>query len=75
MQFNVDAKKETFVEVDDAIRRDMGKLPIYEMPPIFYSTFVAGPLQQYCTLENFFESYLSLEKYPDALTKIVSLLH
>ena len=66
---------DTFFEACDAIRIDLGKLHIYEMPHVFYSTLVAGPLQYHGTLQNFFESCLSLAKDPDVLVEIVSLLH
>ena len=75
MQFDVDTKRGTFFEAHDTMRRDPGKFPIYEMPPGFDSTLAAGPSQQHGTLQNFLECCLSMEKYPNALTEIASLLH
>ena len=74
MQFNVYGERDAIFESQDAIRRDPGKLPIYEMLHVFYSTLVAGPLQKYGKLQIFFECFLSLAKYPDALDDIASLL-
>ena len=53
----------------------MGKLPIYEMPPTFHSTLVAGQSWKVGTLQNFLESCMSLEKDPDALAEIESMLY
>ena len=53
----------------------MGKFHIYEMPPNFDSTLVAGPSRRVGTLQNFFESFISLVKYLDALADIASLLY
>ena len=75
MHFDIDTQRDTFFEACDAMRRDMGKLPIYGMPPIFYSTLLEGPSLQHGTLKNFFECCLSLEKDPDALAEITSLLN
>ena len=41
VQFDVDAERDTFFEAHDAIRRDPGKLLVFDLPPIFYSTLVA----------------------------------
>ena len=43
VQLNFDHEKETLVEMHDVIRRDMGKLPIYEIPTSFDSTSIVGP--------------------------------
>ena len=42
VQFDVDDERDTFFESCDAIRRDPGKLHVYEMPPAFDSTLVEG---------------------------------
>ena len=57
------------------IERNLGKSPIYEIPSAFDSLLQAGPSQQHRTLQNCFESYLSLEKYPDTLVDIENMLH
>ena len=75
MQFDVNIERDTFFEARDAIRRDPSKLIVYKMPPILYSTLVEGLLRQHGTLQNFFEFCLSLEKYPDALVEVASLLN
>ena len=43
LQFDVDAERDTFFEARYAIRRDPGKLFVYEMLNAFDSTLVAGP--------------------------------
>ena len=75
MQFDVDTERDTFFEAHDAIRRDLGKFYVYEMPPIFYSTLVEVPSRQHGTLQKFFESCLSLAKDLDGLIDIVSLVY
>ena len=75
VQFDIDDERDTFFEAHDAIRRDPGKLSVYEMPPFSYSTLVVGPSWKHGTFQNFFESCLSLEKYPDVLAEIAILLH
>ena len=75
MQFYVDSERDTLFEARDSIIRDLGKLFVYGMPPIFYSTLLEGPSLQHGTLKNFFECCLSLEKDPDALAEITSLLN
>ena len=57
------------------IRRNLGKSPVYEMPSTFDSSLEAGPSRQHGTLRHFFESFLSLERDPDALAEIENLLH
>ena len=52
-----------------------GKLPVYEMSTTFATTLAAGPLRQHGTLHNFFESFLSLARDPNALAEIENLLH
>ena len=75
VQFDVDVERDTFFEAHDVIRRDQVKFHVYEIPSIFYSTLVAGPLRQHGTLQNFFESFLSMERDLDVLVEIESLLH
>ena len=57
------------------IRRNPGKSPVYEIPFAFDSSLEAGPSQQHGTLQHLFESFLSLERDPDALAKIENLFH
>ena len=45
------------------------------MPSAFYSSLEAGPSRQDGTLQHFFESFLSLERDPNALAEIENLLH
>ena len=75
MQFDVESELDMFFEAHDTVRRDLGKLPIYEMSLVFYSTLVVGPSRKHGTLQNFFECCLSLEKDPDALNEITSLIY
>ena len=44
VQFNVIVKKDTLFEPRDVIGINTSKLPVYEIPTAFYSTFVVGPL-------------------------------
>ena len=73
--FDIDAKWDTFFKSRDVIRRNPIKSPIFEMPSAFDSSLEAKPSRQHGTLQNFFESCLSLEKYPNALADIENLLH
>ena len=75
VQFDVHIEKETFFDTRDMLNRNTGKLPIYEMPPIFDLTTMPGSSRKGSTLQNFLESCLLLEKYPDALEEITSLLY
>ena len=43
VHLDIDTEKDTFFEAHDAIERNPGKLPIYEMPIVFYSNLVTGP--------------------------------
>ena len=56
------------------IRRNLGKSPVYEMPPTFDSTLEVGPSRKHGTLQHFFESCLSLARDLDALAEIENLL-
>ena len=57
------------------IERNTGKLLVYEMPTDFDTTLVQRPSRHHGTLQNFFKSYLLLERDPDSLDKIEILLH
>ena len=46
----ISTQRETFFEACDAIRRDPGKLHVYEMPTGFDSILVAKPSRQHGTL-------------------------
>ena len=65
----------TFFESRDVIGRNLCKSPVYETPSTFDSSLEAGPLQQHGTLQIFFQFFLSLERDPDALIEIETLLH
>ena len=45
MSFDIATEKDTFFEAKDAIGRNPGKSPIYEMPSAFDSLLEAGPSQ------------------------------
>ena len=45
------------------------------MPQVFNLTLAKGPSWKHSTLKILFELFLSLEKYPDVLAEIMSLLH
>ena len=68
-------EKETFFNTRDILYRNMGKFPIYEMPPTFDSMDVSRPSRNVGTLQKFLEIFLSLGKDPDALVEIVRLLN
>ena len=65
--FDITTKKDTFFDTKNAIRRNLGKLPIVDMPFAFDPSVEAGPSRQHGTLQQFFESCLSLERDPKAL--------
>ena len=75
VKFDVNHEKETFLDARDFIKMDTCKFSIYEMPPSFDSTLVAGPSRKVGTLKSFFEICLSLAKDLDVLAKISSLLY
>ena len=58
-----------------AIGRNLGKIPIIEMPFSFDPSVEAGPSQQHGTHCKFFESCLSLERDSNALVELETLLH
>ena len=74
VQFDVDDDRDTFFKARDTIRRDLGKFPVYEIPPVFNSTLVVEASQKHGTLQSFFECCMSLEKDLDALADVMSLL-
>ena len=57
------------------VNRSFDKLHVYEMSLIFDSTNLLGSSQKVSTLQSFLESCLTLEKDPDALEEITSLLY
>ena len=73
--FDIVAERDTFFEARDAIGRNPGKSPIYEIPFVFYSSLEVGPSWKHGTLQHFFESFLSLARDPDALAEIENMLH
>ena len=75
VKFDVNTEKITFLNVRDVIKMDTGKFPIHEIPPDFDSTLVEGPSCKVGTLQSFLEIFLSLEKVPNVLAEIASLLY
>ena len=75
VQFDVNAEKETFFDTRDMLNRNTGKLPVYEIPPVFNSTKLSGSSRKVSTLKKFLESCMMLANDPDALAEIESLLH
>ena len=67
--------KDTFFDAKNAIGRNLGKLPVVDMPFAFDSFVEVGPSWQHGTLRKFFESCLSLERDFDALVELETLLH
>ena len=67
-------EKDTFFEAKHAIERNQGKSPIVEMPYAFDPSVEEGPSQQHGTLQQFFESFMSLARYREALEEIDKLL-
>ena len=74
-QFDITTKRNTFFEAHEALGRNSGKTPIFGMPSAFDSSLEDGPSWKYGTLQKKIESFLSLEKYLDALVEIDKLLH
>ena len=74
-QFDITTKRETLFEAREALGRNPGKTPIFGMPSAFSSSLEARPSQKYGTFQQFFESFLSLERDPNALFEIKKLLH
>ena len=73
--FDITTERDTFFEARDAIGRNPCKSHVYEIHPAFDFSLEAGPSWQHGTLQNFFESCLSLEINPDALAEIENMLH
>ena len=67
-------EKQTFLQAKHAIKRNPGKFPIVEMPSAFGPSVDAGPSRQHGTLQQFFESYMSLVRDFEALKEIEKLL-
>ena len=68
-------EKENFFGAKNAIGRNLGKLPIIDMPSTFEPSVKAGPSRHHGTLHKFFESCLSLVRDSDALVELETLLH
>ena len=73
--FDIATEKDTFFDTKDVIGRNLGKLPIIDMPSTFNPSIEAGPSWQYSILCKFFESFLSLARDSDALVELETLLH
>ena len=73
--FDIAIEKETLFGAQDVIGRNLGNSPIYEMPPTFDSTLEGGPSRKHGTLQQFFESCLSLVRDLEALFDIEKLLY
>ena len=67
--------KDTFFEAKHAIGRNPSRLPIIDMPSVFDPSIEVGPSRQHGTLQQFFESCLSLERDPKALVELETLLY
>ena len=57
------------------MHKNSSNLPVYEIPTTFDSTLEVGPSRQHDTLQNVFQSCLSLARDPDTLAEIENLLH
>ena len=68
-------KKSIFLGEKHAIERNLGKLPIIDMPFTFDPSIDAGPSWKHGTLQQFFEIFLSLARDPDSLVKLEMLLY
>ena len=73
--FDIATKKDTFFDTKNVIGRNLGKLPIIDMPSAFDPSVEAGPSQQHGTLCKFSESCLSLVRDLDVLVELETLLH
>ena len=58
-----------------AIGINLGKLPIIDMSSAFDPSVEVGPSRQHGTLQQFFESCLSLARDPEALVELETLLY
>ena len=68
-------ERDTFSEAHEVLRRNPGKTPIFGMPSSFESSLEVGPLQQYGTVQHFFEICLSLPRDPYSLVDMEKLLN
>ena len=68
-------EKYIFFETKHAIGRNPSRLPIIDMPSVFDPSIEVGPSRQHGTLQQFFESCLSLERDPKALVELETLLY
>ena len=68
-------EKDAFFEAKHAIRRNIGKLPIIAMSSAFYPSVEARPLWKHGTLQQLFESFLSLARDLESLVEIEKLLY
>ena len=73
--FDIATKKDTLFDAKNDIGINMGKLPVVDMPFVFYPSVEAGPSLQYGTLCKFFEIFLSLARDSDSLFEFEVLLH
>ena len=73
--FDIATKKDTFFDTKKEIGRNLGKLPIVDMPFAFDPSVEVGPSRQHGTLRNFFESFLSLARESNALIELETLLY
>ena len=58
--FDIVTEKDTFFDAKNAIGRNMGMLPIVDMPFAFDPSVEARPSRQHGTLQKLLESCLSL---------------
>ena len=68
-------EKDTFFEAKHAIGINPGKLPIVEMLSTIDPSVEAGPSWKHGTLQQFFESFLSLARGTESLVEIEKLLY
>ena len=68
--FDIAMEKDTFFEAKHAIRTNLSKLPIIDIPSV-----EVGPSQQHGTLQQLFESCLSLARDPKSVVDIEKLLY
>ena len=73
--FDIVTEKYTFFDARNEIGRNLGKLPIVDMPFAFDPSIEAGPSRKHGTLQQFFESCLLLARDPEALIEIEKLLY
>ena len=73
--FNIKTEKDTFLEVKQEIGRNLGKMPILDIPFTFNPSVEVGPSRQHGTLLKFFEIFLSLARDLDSLIELETLMH